>query len=63
MTVRAELNRLVNEGRQLIRNAETGTQGQEPLSAETLAAIQEGLADIKAGRIVSWEEVKRKNGP
>ncbi len=46
--------------RQFIDDLKTGSA--EPLSAETLAAIQEGLDDIRAGRVVSWEQVKRENG-
>ncbi|HEX6972152.1 MAG TPA: helix-turn-helix domain-containing protein [Limnochordia bacterium] len=32
----------------------------EPLSPEDWAAIREGLEDIKAGRVVEWEEYKRR---
>ena len=47
MTVREELHRIV-----------------DALPEEELAEvrIQEGLEDIKAGRTVSWEQVKRENG-
>ncbi len=34
----------------------------EPLSAESLAAIEEGLEDIQAGRTVSREQIKRESG-
>lgn len=35
---------------------------QEPLDKEELAAVRRGLADIQAGRTVSWEELKREHG-
>ena len=65
MTVRDELHRIVDELpdaelmelRQLVDDLKAGTE-----SAESLAAIQEGLDDIKAGRTVSWEAVKSENG-
>jgi predicted transcriptional regulator len=70
MTVREELHRIVDElpeekladVRQFINDLKAGGEGEESLSAETLAAIQEGLEDIRAGRTVSWEQVKRENG-
>ncbi len=70
MTVRDELHRIVDElpeekladVRQFVDDLKAGCEGEEPLSAETLVAIQEGLEDIKAGRTVSWEQVKRENG-
>ena len=70
MTVREELHRIVDELpeeellelRQIVDDLKTGTEGEETVSAESLAAIQEGLADIKAGRTVSWEQVKNENG-
>jgi len=34
----------------------------ELLSAETLAAIEEGLEDIESGRTVSWDQIKRESG-
>ena len=37
-------------------------QPDETLTAEDLAAIKRGLADIQAGRVVSWQQVKRENG-
>jgi predicted transcriptional regulator len=70
MTVREELHRIVDElpeekladVRQFINDLKAGGEGEESLSAETLSAIQEGLEDIRAGRTVSWEQVKRENG-
>jgi len=70
MTVREELHRIVDElpekkladVRQFINDLKAGGEGEESLRAETLAAIQEGLEDIRAGRTVSWEQVKRENG-
>jgi predicted transcriptional regulator len=32
----------------------------EPLTPEDLAAIEEGESDIREGRVVSWEEVKKE---
>jgi predicted transcriptional regulator len=69
MTVREELHRIVDELpdeelielRQIVNELKTGTEGEEAVSAESLAAIQEGLEDIKAGRTVSWERVKDEN--
>ncbi len=34
----------------------------EPLSDEEIAGLEEALEDIKAGRIVSGEEIRRKYG-
>ncbi len=70
MTVREELHRIVDELpeeelldlRQIVDDVKTGTEADETVSAESLAAIQEGLEDIKAGRTVSWERVKNENG-
>jgi len=69
MTIREELHRLVDElseqelaeVRRFVDDLRAGTEGEEPFNRETLAAIQEGLEDIKAGRTVSWEQVKREN--
>jgi predicted transcriptional regulator len=69
MTVRDELHRIVDElpeekladVRRFIDDLKAGSEGEESVSTETLAAIQEGLEDIKAGRTVSWEQVKREN--
>jgi len=36
--------------------------GDQPLSAETQAAIEEGLDDIRNGRTVSLEEYRRTRG-
>jgi predicted transcriptional regulator len=36
--------------------------GDQPLSAETQAAIDEGLDDIRNGRTVSLEEYRRTRG-
>lgn len=70
MTVREELHRIVDELpeeelldlRQFVDDLKTGTEAEETVSPESLAAIQEGLEDIKAGRTVSWEQVKHENG-
>ncbi len=37
-------------------------ENDEALTADDLAAIRRGLADIRAGRVVSWSRVKRENG-
>jgi len=34
----------------------------EPLSEETIAALEEAVADIKAGRVYSHEQVKKELG-
>ena len=34
----------------------------EPLNAETQAAIEEGLEDIRSGRTISLEEYRRTRG-
>lgn len=34
----------------------------EPLSEETLQRIEEGIADIRAGRYRSFEEIAREQG-
>ena len=70
MTIREELHRIVDELpeeellelRQIVDDLKTGTEAEETVSAESLAAIQEGLEDIQAGRTVSWEQVKNENG-
>jgi len=70
MTVRGELHTIVDELpeeellelRQIVDDLQTGTEAEETVSAESLAAIQEGLEDIQAGRTVSWEQVKNENG-
>jgi hypothetical protein len=36
--------------------------GEEPLSAETEAAIEEGLDDLRHGRTVTLEEYRRTRG-
>lgn len=42
------------------RLIESTTQTKEELSAKTIKNIQKSLADIKAGRVVSHEQVKRR---
>ena len=69
MTVREEMHRIVDElpdeelahVRQFIDDLKSGIEGPESIDAEALEAIREGLEDIKAGRTVSWEQVKREN--
>lgn len=70
MTVRDELHSIVDELpeekllelRQFVNDLKAGTESDETVDAESLAAILEGLEDIKAGRTVSWEQVKSENG-
>ena len=73
MSVREQLHKLVDElpeGRwtealQLLEHLRLGNGGDwdnEPLSPETLAAVEQGLEDIKAGRTITLEELERKYG-
>ena len=70
MTVRDELHMIVDELpeeellelRQFVDDLRSDTEQEETVSAESLPAILEGLEDIKAGRTVSWEQVKIENG-
>jgi hypothetical protein len=67
MTVRENVHQLVDilpEDRLddvLDYLAELG-EPDEPLSAETLAAIGEGLDDIRSGRTITLEEYRRTRG-
>jgi predicted transcriptional regulator len=45
---------------QFIEELQSGED--DAIAAGTLAAIQEGLEDIKAGRTISLEELERKYG-
>ena len=64
-TVRNELRKIVDELpeeellelRQFVDDLKSGTETEEPVNAESLAAILEGLEDIKVG----WEQVKSEN--
>jgi hypothetical protein len=38
------------------------SEPEEPLSAETLAGIREGLEDVRLGRTVSLDEYRRPRG-
>ena len=38
------------------------SEGEEPLSAETRAALAEGLDDIRNGRTITLEEYRRTRG-
>ena len=70
MTVRDELHRIVDELpdaelfelRQMVDDLKSGIEAEETVNAQSLAAIKEGLADLRAGRTVSWEAVKAENG-
>lgn len=67
MTVRENVHQLVDilpedrldDGLDYL--AEIG-EPEEPVSAETLAAIEEGLGDIRDGRTISLEEYRRTRG-
>lgn len=69
MTVRDELHTIVDELpeeellelREFVNDLRVGTEEEETVTAESLAAIREGLEDLRAGRTVSWEQVKREN--
>jgi hypothetical protein len=38
------------------------SEPDEPLSGESLAALQEGLEDIRSGRTISLDEYRRTRG-
>lgn len=69
MPVRDELHTIVDELpeeellelREFVNDLRADTEEEETVTAESLAAIREGLEDLKAGRTVSWEQVKREN--
>jgi len=43
-----------------IRAAREAPPDDEPLTDEEQAAIEEGLADVRAGRVVAHDEVRRR---
>lgn len=47
---------------QLIERLADSQIDYEPLSKEDIKGIEKGLADIKAGRVYTLEEVKKKLG-
>ncbi len=47
---------------QLIERLADSHIDYEPLSKEDIKGIEKGLADIKAGRVYTLEEVKKKLG-
>ena len=47
---------------QLIERLADNHIDYEPLSKEDIKGIEKGLADIKAGRVYTLEEVKKKLG-
>ena len=65
MTVRDELHTIVDELpeedllelRQFVDDLKADTEEEETVTAESLAAILEGLEDIKAGRTKSMKEI------
>ena len=69
MTVRDELHKIVDELpeeellelRQFVNDLKDDTEEEETVTAESLAAIREGLEDLKAGRTTSWEQIKRES--
>ncbi len=70
MTAREELHKLVDalaepelrQVRQFIEDLRVQANDAEPLSAETLAAIREGLEDIERGNTMTVEEYRRTRG-
>lgn len=70
MTIREELHQLVDELperslvelRQLIEDLKAEATDGDALTPEMLAAVHEGIDDIKAGRTVTWEQVKGEIG-
>lgn len=64
--IKARLDKLKNHPREtynqvltrLLKNA----RGDDMLSKETIKNIEQGLADIKAGRVHTSEQVKKKLG-
>ena len=73
MSIKEELHRLVDElredqceeARRILQDlcAKNGAEPNDgPLSPETLAAVEEGLADIQAGRTITLEELESKYG-
>ena len=45
-----------------LRNLAEAPWDDEPLSDEDIAALEEGKEDIKAGRLISHEEITREFG-
>jgi hypothetical protein len=54
------LERMRDGGDPVLLALATAPEDDEPLTPEDEAAIEEGLADIAAGRVVSHEEVRRR---
>ena len=47
---------------QLIERLANSQIDNEPLSKEDIKSIEKSLTDIKAGRVYTLEQVKKKNG-
>lgn len=67
MTVRESVHRLVDilpddRLEDVLDYLAEISEPDEPLSADTRAAIDEGLEDIRAGRIMSLDEYRRTRG-
>ena len=73
MAIKEQLHKLVDElpesqceeAWQLLeelRSGERSDSNDERLSTATLAAMEEGLEDIKAGHTITLEELERKYG-
>ncbi|BDG59806.1 hypothetical protein [Caldinitratiruptor microaerophilus] len=60
----ALVDRLTNDQAQELLEYARWLLGEEDdrLSADDLAAVKRGLADIRAGRVRPWEEVRRTLG-
>ena len=69
MTAKEELHRLVDqlpasewEHAKSVPEELCDDADDRPLSSETLASIERGLEDIRAGRTITLEELERKYG-
>ena len=64
--IKARLDKLKNHPRETYNDVLTrllkNTKGDDVLSKETIKNIEQGLADIKAGRVYTSEQVKKKLG-
>ena len=64
--IKIELRKQMNHPREtyetVIARLLKNTQEEKELSAEEIKNIEEGIADIKAGRVYTSEQVKKKLG-
>jgi len=67
VTVKEELHELIeglseDQAAELLRDLRDASDaGGAPLSAESLASLERGIADIAVGRVITLEEFERKN--